>query len=101
MKASALAASALLIGLLTLDPAMARGPWRASETNTRGWQLMSPQERLEHQRLVRGFTTLAECRSYQLAHHQLMAERARQRGLPQPAGGQDICAHLAPGPATR
>ncbi len=78
-------------------PVSARGPWRASEDNTRGWQLMSPEERIAHQSKVRGFARLDECRTYQLAHHQQMAERARQQGIALPRGGQDICAHLKPG----
>ena len=79
----------LLIG--SLD---ARGPWRASETNTRGWQLMTSEERIEHQAKVRGFTSYEECRAYQVEHHRLIEARARQRGMPLPSGGQDFCAHL-------
>lgn len=90
---------ALVVGVLMIDLAAARGPWRASEANTRGWQLMTPEERIEHQGRVRSFTTLEACRTYQFDHHQLMAERARQRGVPLPGGGRDICAHLAPGKA--
>lgn len=86
--------TALAIGLLLIGTASARGPWRASEANTRGWQFMTPEERIEHQTRIRGFSTLAECRSYQLSHHQLMEERARQRGIALPGGGQDICEHL-------
>jgi len=88
--------TALALGLLLIGNASARGPWRASEANTRGWQLMSPEERVEHQSRIRSFTTLDECRSYQLSHHQLMEERARQRGMALPGGGQDICEHLKP-----
>lgn len=84
----------LLIGLLSVGTAVARGPWRASEDNTRGWQLMTPEERIEHQRRIRGFSTLDECRAYQQSHHRLIEERARQRGLPLPGSDRDICAHL-------
>jgi hypothetical protein len=85
-----------LVALLLTGPALARGPWRASENNTRGWQLMTPQERIEHQAKVRGFTSYEECHAYQLQHHQLMVERAKQRGMTLPVGGRDICAHLKP-----
>ena len=50
---------------LLAGPAHARGPWRASETNTRGWQFMTPEERIEHQAKVRGFGAYEECRAYQ------------------------------------
>ncbi len=86
----------LVLGVLMIGEASARGPWRASEANTRGWQFMTPEERIEHQTRIRGFTTLEECRSYQVSHHQLMEERARQRGMALPSGGQDICEHLKP-----
>lgn len=84
----------LLIGFLSFGAAVARGPWRASEDNTRGWQLMTPDERIEHQRRIRGFSTLEECRAYQQSHHRLIEDRARQRGLPLPGSDRDICAHL-------
>ena len=76
--------------------AEARGPWRAGEDNTRGWQLMTPEERIEHQARVRGFKTLDECRTYQQEHHREMEQRARARGSALPSGGRDICDHLKP-----
>jgi len=86
-----------LLGLLLLSlasPAEERGPWRASERNTRGWQLMTPEERVEHQARIRGFRTYQECRDYQARHHQLMKERARQAGAELPQAGRDFCRHL-------
>lgn len=89
----------LLISLVS--PAIARGPWRASEANTRGWQLMTPEERIGHQTAIRGFKTLEQCRAYQAEHHQLMEERARQRDMALPGGGRDICGHLKSGQSAR
>jgi hypothetical protein len=86
--------TALVIGLLLIGTSSARGPWRASESNTRGWQFMSPEERIEHQAKIRSFTKFEECRSYQISHHQLMEERAQQRGLALVGSGHDICDHL-------
>lgn len=88
-----LLAAALLMASVSAE---ARGPWRASEENTRGWQLMTPEERIEHQARVRGFKTLDECRAYQVEHHRLMEQRARERGMSLPGGGRDICEHLKP-----
>jgi len=88
-----LALSGFLL-LVAASVAEARGPWRASEDNTRGWQLMTPEERIDHQARIRGFRTLEECRAYQLAHHRLMEQRAKDRDLPMPAGRRDICDHL-------
>ncbi|PMS23942.1 hypothetical protein C0Z18_01975 [Trinickia dabaoshanensis] len=66
------------------------GPWHAASPNTYGWRLMTPQEREEHQRRMRGFTAYEECKAYQAKHHALMAERAQQAGLrlaPRPDSG--------------
>ena len=76
-------------------PVCARGPWHASEANTRGWQFMTPAERIEHQARIRGFSNYDDCRAYQLEHHRLMEERARQKGMVL-SGGRDVCAHLKP-----
>jgi len=85
-----------LMTLLCLASASveARGPWRASEDNTAGWQLMSPQERIEHQRRIRQFDRYEACHAYQLEHHAQLVERARDRGLALPEVGRDACAHL-------
>jgi hypothetical protein len=76
--------------------AEARGPWRAGEDNSRGWQFMTPEERIEHQARVRGFKTLDECRVYQQEHHRQMEQRARERGAVLPSRRRDICEHLKP-----
>jgi len=81
---------------LQTPPAARAGPWRANEGNTPGWALMTPEERVEHQARVRGFTGYDACRVYQIDHHRLMVERAEERGLPPPRGGHDFCARLRP-----
>ncbi len=94
---------ALSIGLLAVlllpccaVPGHAAGPWRAGPSNTRGWELMTPQERVEHQARVRGFTDRDACEAYRTQHHGLMAERARRRGLVLREGGRDFCDHIEP-----
>jgi len=59
----------------------ASGPWHAAGHNTAGWRFMTPDERVEHQRQMRSFKTLDECRAYQGEHHALMAERALRSGV--------------------
>ena len=96
MKRQMLKSVLTAIGLLLAAEAGGRGPWRASPENTRGWQFMTPEERIEHQSRVRGFNTLEECRAYQREHHKLIEDRARERGVAMPSGGRDICGHLKP-----
>lgn len=72
----------------------ARGPWRANEGNTSGWQFMTPVERIEHQATIRNFRDYDECQAYRERHHQQMAERAAAAGKTLHPGGRDFCAHL-------
>ena len=87
-----------VISVLQISPGKARGPWRADDANTPGWALMTPEERIEHQAKVRGFTNYEDCRAYQIAHHRLIEVRAEQRHLPPPAGRHDFCVRLRPAP---
>lgn len=86
----------LALAFFLAGPAAARGPWRASESNTSGWQYMTPEERIAHQARIRGFTNYADCLAYRQAHHQQMAERAQARGEVLTPGRRDVCAHLLP-----
>jgi len=90
-----IAVLALMSALISAS-ALARGPWRAGEDNTAGWQLMSPQERIAHQARLREFTDYDACRVYLDAHHADMVARARARGLALPEARRDACAHLSP-----
>ena len=86
-----------VVGLVAGGTSVSAAPWRASETNTRGWMLMSPQERIEHQTRVRSFADYAACEAYRAEHHALMVQRAKERGLDLPGGGRDFCDHLKAG----
>lgn len=93
-KPTCLALAMVLIAFA--GSAGARGPWRAGEGNSAGWQLMSPEERIEHQAKIRSFRRYEDCHAYQLAHHQLMAARASTQGRPLRGEGRDFCEHLRP-----
>lgn len=49
-----------------------------------GYELMTPQERLEHRNKMRSFETQREREAYRLEHHKQMQERARVKGLTLP-----------------
>lgn len=70
------------------------GPWRATERNSYGWQYMTPNERVEHQRQLRSFRSYDECRAYQREHHALMAERAGRAGKVLTPKGSSVCDRL-------
>jgi hypothetical protein len=60
-------------------PRAGAGP-RFDETTTPGWSMMSAEERSEHQARMRSFKSYEECNAYMAQHHDLMAERAKEKG---------------------
>ena len=84
---------------LAASTAVARGPWRADESNTSGWQLMSPQERLRYQARIRRSGTYEECLRYEQEHEVAMRERARRGGQALPQNEQDACVSMQTRPA--
>lgn len=88
MKFKSVLVAALAGAILsTSGVALARGPWAASQGNTTGWQIMTPEERTVHQNQMRSFKTYDECKAYQEEHHKQMEERAKEKGLTLPAMG--------------
>lgn len=93
MERALLATLVLAAGMVAAPNPMA-APWRADAGNTRGWQLMTPEERIAHQAAIRAFDSYPACRAYQADHHRAMDERAKQRGLVLAPERRDFCAHL-------
>lgn len=89
-----LAQLAVLAWLALPSPASAAGPWRAHEGNSPGWRLLTPAERVEHQRRLRGIDSVADCRRYLVQHHTLLAERARRAGQAWAPRSPDTCDQL-------
>jgi hypothetical protein len=72
---------------------MGRG--RFGPDNTAGWAMMTPAERDAHRERMGTFKSRSECQAYMDEHHQLMSERAKERGrtpLAQPR--RNACAGL-------
>jgi hypothetical protein len=94
VRRARLADFALFVALVLQSSIAAAGPWRATESNSYGWQFMTPEERVEHQRRMRSFESYEECKAYQAQHHALMAERARQSGVALTPKAQAGCDQL-------
>lgn len=66
-----------------------------------GYELMTQQEREEHQRKMRSFRTEQEREAYRQEHHKLMQERAREQGKKLPdepmPRGQGMGGGMGPG----
>ncbi|MDH5735338.1 MAG: hypothetical protein OEY87_04365 [Gammaproteobacteria bacterium] len=49
-----------------------------------GWDLMTPEERMQHREMMRNMKTEEERDAYRKEHHKRMQERARQQGVELP-----------------
>ena len=67
----------LLLGIALVSNANARGPWHATDRNTLGWHSLSPGERIEYQRHLRGLETVEQCNAYLAQHNKRIRERRR------------------------
>lgn len=55
-----------------------------------GWEMMSQQERMEHQEKMRNMKTDAEREQYQMEHHEKMMQRAKENGVELPDMDQQM-----------
>lgn len=90
--------------LATASVALAQGPgpgkgpgggWQFGPDNTRGWSLMTPEERNEHRQKMLAATTVEECQAALEEHRKLIEERAKERGVAAPRGPRaDMCERM-------
>ena len=63
--------------------------------NTRGWSMMSPEERSEHRDRMMSFKSYEECVAYLEQHHKRMEARAGERGGAMPGmPAQNMCERM-------
>ncbi|NTV48785.1 MAG: hypothetical protein HGB32_09800 [Geobacteraceae bacterium] len=55
--------------------------WTCEQDNTYGWQMMTPDERKEHQAKLARFTDYNTCKEYIDSHNKEMEYRARVKGI--------------------
>jgi hypothetical protein len=60
---------------LAADPPQSQQQGRAY-----GWNLMTPEERAEHQAKMRSFETKEEREQFRIEHHKKMQERMKEQG---------------------
>lgn len=73
-----------------------KGPgWSFNGDNTRGWSMMSREERAEHRNRMLSMKSYEECVAYLEGHHKAMEARAKERGRPGPAvPAQNMCERM-------
>jgi hypothetical protein len=62
-----------------------------NNANTRGWTLMTPEERATHRDQMFAAKSYEECKNIQAAQHKIVAERATAQGKTLPAPRQNAC----------
>lgn len=77
---------------LTISSAFAhQWCWCSNQESTYGWQLMTPDERKDHQATLVRFTGYNDCKEYVDTHHKKMEERARKKGVDLPVVRDNPC----------
>lgn len=71
------------------------GDWSFGASNTRGWSLMTAEERTQHRNQMLAVKTEAECKTVQDEHRKAMEARAKEKGAAIPAAPRnDMCARM-------
>lgn len=78
-------------GAQQAGPATGWRSWRFDQGNTRGWTLMTPDERAAHQTRMAAVKTYQECKQVQDEQRQSMEARAKEKGVTLAAPRQNGC----------
>ena len=65
-----------------------------NQGNTRGWELMTPEERSTFQQQMRAVKTFDECIALQTEHRGAMEVRAKERGATLQTPRKNVCENL-------
>ena len=80
-----------------MGPGVGRRGGRAmmyDQNNTRGWTLMTPEERTAFQKQMREVKTYDECIAVQTEHRGAMEVRAKEQGVTLPTPRQNGCDNM-------
>ncbi|MEI7612240.1 MAG: hypothetical protein WCK63_04990 [Betaproteobacteria bacterium] len=82
-----------------MGPGAGMGPggghgMRFNRNNTRGWTLMTPEERTAFQIKMREVKTFDECKVVQTEHRSLMETRAKDKGVTLPTPRRNACENM-------
>ena len=66
----------------------------SNQNNTRGWNLMTPEERTAFQKQMREVKTYDECVALQTEHRGAMEVRAKEKGVTLATPRRNVCDNL-------
>jgi hypothetical protein len=67
---------------------------RFNQNNTRGWTLMTPEERTAFQSKMREVKSFDECVQTQTEHRSVMEVRAKEKGVTLPTPRRNACENM-------
>jgi len=73
------------------DPGSGWKGWAWDGNTVPGWQMMTTDERAEHQHKMRNMKTVDDCEVYHKEHRQLMEQRAKDKGVTLAMPQRDPC----------
>lgn len=97
MKHVSLLAFSLCLALGIAAPAPAQMQSAPMQERIYGYELMTPQERIEYQARMRALNTEQEREAFRLEHHKKMQERAKAQGKTLPDAPPGMGPGMAPG----
>lgn len=95
MKQRTLIIAATLAAVMFSTSASAQGHrYRFSQSNTPGWTLMTPEERIEYRNKMLSAKTYDECKAIQAEHRKAMEARAKEKGVTLPTPKTNACDNM-------
>ncbi len=99
---TALLLCATVTSLVGAQPSVTQGPgmglgygkgmqFKFNQNNTRGWTLMTDQERAAHHASMISAKSYGECKARQSEQHQTMEARAKEKGVTLPVVRENAC----------
>ena len=82
---------AALAAPVLAQPGRGAQAMRFDQNNTRGWTLMTPEERTVHRDKMLSLKNYEECKSFQTEHRSAMEVRAKEKGVSLPVPRQNSC----------
>jgi hypothetical protein len=76
----------------SMGPGYGKGmQFKFNQNNTRGWTLMTAQERSAHHASMISAKSYEECKARQSEQHQTLDARAQEKGVVLPAARENAC----------
>lgn len=92
MKRIVIVAGIFFMAVLVLSSVAARKHrWYSNQSNTYGWEIMSPEEQRQYHMEMQSLSGFDACLDFMAKHNQKMEQRATEKGVVLPAIQYNPC----------